>query len=412
MSLKTISIIVPVYNISEYLVQCINSILKQSYKYLEIILVDDGSTDESGLICDDYAHKDARIKTIHKKNEGLVRARKTGLQNASGEYIAYVDGDDWIEPNMIERLYNTLIEQDADIAMCGRYEDTGDTHRPVYHGIPEGRYDKQALLECVYPKMIVNDAFFEWGIFPGVWDKLFKRECLEKYQMAVDDRLTMGEDAACTYPALLNADSIYVLHECLYHYRQSASSMVKQNTEVELQRKRFNILYNSVNKSFEKYKDIYDLREQWKEYILFLMVPRADVLYRDIDKLDFLFPFKNVKKGSNIILYGMGTYGQLLYKFIKNTGICNILACADKNYVELAKQGLPVVSPDEIRNYDYDAIVVVNSFAKVRNTIYRDLSSRYPAEKIHVMDEEIIKSDESLRAFGLYDKSVISNDVE
>ncbi len=396
-----ISIIVPIYNVENYLKQCLESICKQTYKQIEIILINDGSTDGCSDICDLYLERDSRIKVIHKRNEGLVRARKTGINFAMGEYIAYVDGDDWIEPNMIERLYNTLIEQDADIAICGRYEDTGDTHRPVYHGIPEGRYDKQALLEYVYPKMIVNDAFFEWGIFPGVWDKLFKRECLEKYQMAVDDRLTMGEDAACTYPALLNADKIYVLHECLYHYRQSASSMVKQNTEVELQRKRFNILYNSVNKSFEKYKDIYDLREQWKEYILFLMVPRADVLYRDIDKLDFLFPFKNVKKGSNIILYGMGTYGQLLYKFIKNTGICNILACADKNYVELAKQGLPVVSPDEIRNYDYDAIVVANSFAKVRDAIFRDLSSKYSKEKIHLLDEELIKSDESLRAFGL-----------
>lgn len=397
----TVSIIVPIYNISSFLPKCLVSILEQTYNHLEIILVDDGSTDDSGKICDEYAARDSRIKVIHKRNEGLVRARKSGLEAASGQYIAYVDGDDWIEPEMIEKLYNILMEQNVDIVMCGRFEDTGNTHKPVFHGIQEGRYDKQALLEKVYPNMIVNGRFFEWGILSHVWDKLFKRESLEKYQMAVDDRVTFGEDAACTYPALLNADSIYILHECLYHYRQSINSMVKQNAGIELQRKRFEILYHSVNMSFEKYKDIYDMREQWKEHMLFVMVPRADVLYEGFEKLDYLFPFKNVRKGSNIILYGMGTYGQLLYKFIKERNFCNIIACVDKNYVELSKQGLPVISPDDIGKYDYDAIVVAISFAKVRDTIYKDLSQKYPSEKIHLIDENLIKSDESLRRFGL-----------
>lgn len=396
-----VSVIIPIYNIENYIEECIKSIMSQTYKDIEIILVDDGSTDESGKICDLYAQKDSRIKVIHKQNEGLVRARKTGLQDAKGDLIAYVDGDDWIEQNMISRLYQVMIENDVDITMCGRFEDTGDTHRVVYHGIPEGIYNKQQLIEKVYPNMIVNGAFFEWGMFPGVWDKLWKKEALYEYQMAVDERLAMGEDAACTYPALLNANSIYVLHECLYHYRQTATSMVKQNSDIELQRKRFNILYNSVNASFEKNKDIYDLREQWLEYVLFLMVPRADVLYQGIEELDYLFPFSKVKKESNIILYGMGTYGQLLYKHIKKTGFCNILACADRNYIELAKQGVPAISPEEIGKYDYDAIIVANSFAKVRNAIYKDLCMKYPKEKIHLMDENIIKSTESLKAFGL-----------
>lgn len=398
---KIISVIIPVYNASAYLPQCIDSIMQQSLDNIEIIFVNDGSTDGSGDICDMYAARDERIIVIHKKNEGPVLARNEGLMRSTCEYIAYVDADDWLETNMLERLYQTMLEQDVDIVMCGRYEDIGNTHRIVNHGIPEGRYSKGELLKKVYPNMIVNGDFFEWGLFPGMWDKLWKRNSLTEYQMAVDSRITMGDDAACSYPAILNANSIYVLHECLYHYRQTATSMVKQNSDIELQRKRFNILYNSVNASFEKNKDIYDLREQWLEYVLFLMVPRADVLYQGIEELDYLFPFSKVKKGSNIILYGMGTYGQLLYKHIKKTGFCNILACADRNYIELSKQGVPAVSPEEIGNYDYDAIVVANSFAKVRNAIYRDLCVKYPKEKIHLMDEEIIKSAESLKAFGL-----------
>lgn len=396
-----ISVIVPIFNVEMYLHQCVDSIVAQSYTNLEIILVDDGSTDNSASICDEYAVKDKRVRVIHKPNEGLVRARKDGLMIAGGDFIAYVDGDDWIEPSMIKRLYDTMVEEKVDLTMCGRYEDTGDVHKPVYHGIQEGRYDKQALIRKVYPNMIVNGAFFEWGLFPGVWDKLFKREKLEKFQMIVEDCVTMGEDAVCTYPCLLNADSIYVIHECLYHYRQTRLSMVKRKEDKDTQRKRFRVLYNSGLKIFERYKDIYDLREQWKEYLLFLMVPRAEELFIGIEKLNYLFPFKNVKKGSNIILYGMGIFGQNLYRYIERTGFCNVLICVDKNYEELRKQGVAAEAPDAIINYEYDAIVVANSFASVRNAVYRDLTSKYPGQKVQVLDEGLIKCNETLRAFGL-----------
>ena len=249
--------------------------------------------------------------------------------------------------------------------------------------------------------MIVNGGFFEWGIFSGTWDKLFKRESVEKFQMAVDDRLTVGDDAACVYPCILNADSIYIMDECLYHYRQTPASMVKQIRGKKEERERFGILYNSVKNFFEKYKNIYDLREQWTEYLLFLMVPRADLLYENIDGLDFLFPFPQVKRNSRIIIYGMGTYGQRLYKYIKRSGFCTIVACSDKNYSELSKQGIPAVPPDNICDYEYDAVVVANSFANVQKEIYADLIKRCPAEKVHVMDEKLIKSDVSLKAFRL-----------
>lgn len=396
-----ISVIVPIYNIEKYLNQCLESICNQSYNNLEIILVDDGSIDNSDKICDEFALKDTRIKVIHKINEGVVRARKTGLAAAKGRYIGYVDGDDWIEPNMFERLYEVVSRENVDVAMCGRYEDTGNSSRAVYHGFPEGRYDKHKMLKKVYPNMIVNGEFFEWGLFPGVWDKLFRKEILEKYQMEVDERLTMGEDAACVYPCLLNANSIYILNECLYHYRQSISSMVKQDLDNESIRERFNILYNSVMRNFVKDKYIFDLRDQWRDYLLFLMVPRIELLYKDVKRLEFLFPFPKVKRGSNIILYGMGTYGQLLYRFICHSGICNVVACADRNYLELNKQGLKVIAPDEIENFKYDFIVIANSFASVRKAIYKELSNRYPANKIQLMDEKMIRSDETLRAFGL-----------
>ncbi|MFV0518768.1 MAG: glycosyltransferase [Lachnospirales bacterium] len=396
-----VSIIVPIFNVAEYLEECILSICNQSFKNIEIILIDDGSYDNSSEICDKFALQDDRIKVLHKKNEGLVIARQTGLKLAKCDYIAFVDGDDWIENNAIESLFDKLIEQDVDIIMCGRFENTGKMERAVFQGFKEGRYDKQKLINEVYPNMIVNGAFFEWGLFPGVWDKLFRKKSLAKYLNEVDSRLTIGEDAACTYPALLNADSIYILQECLYHYRQTQNSMTKQNIEVELLREKFKLLFSSVNVSFEKYKDIYDLREQWIEYLLFLMVPRAESLYKNIDDICYLFPFAEVRRGDKIILYGLGTYGQLLYRYIKKTGYFEILACVDRNYLELTSEELLIVSQDEIDKFDYDAIVIASSFAKARIEIFKDLSSKYPENKIHYINEDLIKDQQTKSAFGL-----------
>ena len=257
---EMISVIVPVYNVQSFIGQCIKSICRQEHQNLEIILIDDGSTDKSPDICDEYARIDSRINVIHKQNEGLVQARKDGLRIARGKYIAFVDGDDWIEPDMLGSLYSILIEKNVDIAMCGRYEDTGKIQKNVFHGFPEGSYEGEALREIIFPNMIVNKKFFEWGIFPGLWDKLFRREVLEPFQLMVDERLTMGEDAACSYPCILNAKSIFVLHKCLYHYRQTAFSMIKQSADKQLERKRFQILYQTVNEQFRKFQHIYDLR--------------------------------------------------------------------------------------------------------------------------------------------------------
>ena len=116
--LPCISLIVPIYNVELYLSQCVESILIQTYTNLEVILVDDGSTDNCGKICDDYRNIDSRIIVIHKQNGGLSDARNTGIEIATGNYLCFIDSDDWIEPDMIEFLYNNLVNYDADLYMC------------------------------------------------------------------------------------------------------------------------------------------------------------------------------------------------------------------------------------------------------------------------------------------------------
>lgn len=394
-----ISVIVPIYNVSQYLKQCIESICHQTYKDLEIILVDDGSDDGSEKICDSYLQKDSRIAVIHKKNGGLVSARKAGLAASHGKYIAYVDGDDWIEHTMYEKLLKCLLESGSDVSMCGRYEDTGEYAKTVYHGIEQGKYNKEQMIQSIYPRMIVNEVFFKWGIFPGVWDKLFKRECLEKFQMKVDERIRMGEDAVCTYPCLLNVENIYVLHECLYHYRQTTNSMVKQI--VDCDREQFRILYRTGMEQFERYRDIFDCRQQWEKYVLFLMIPRADGLYRGYSKLSWLFPFPKVKKNMHIILYGAGTYGQRLYQYLKKSKFCNVILWVDRNYVEFRKMGLDVVSPEEMQIDIVDQVVLAITYEEPKKLLYQELVNKFGKEKISVVDQELIFTIETKQAFGI-----------
>ena len=401
MNTPLISIVIPVYNVKKYLRQCVDSVLNQTYNNLQIILIDDGSTDESPKICDIYAERYSRFKVIHQENHGAVYARNIGIDNAEGKYITFVDADDWIEFNMIEQLYESLKKYDVDASMCGRFEDTGRTSVTAYHGFAGEYYNREKLLEVIYPNMIVNACFFQWGIFPGLCDILFKKELLKRMHAEVDTRITMGDDALCTYPYLLNANSIYILDECLYHYRQTPTSMVHQKGNSEKERERFNLLYQEGNRIFEKYASIYDLRDQWKEYVMFLMLPRADILYENMEELSYLYPYPRVKKGSRIVLYGAGLYGQRLYSWIRKTGFCEVRALVDRNWEELRRQGIPAESPDNIQNLQYDHIVITCSFARTRKAIYDYLKQVTMEDKIQVMDEEMVFSSESLNAFGI-----------
>ena len=154
-----ISIIVPVYNIEQYIEQCVLSIRNQTYKNIEIILIDDGSTDGSGNICDKLAEGDQRIKVIHKKNGGLATARKDGVNSAKGKYIGFVDGDDWIEPNMYESLYNFAIENDAQMVTSAGYREyPGVRGKNILRdGLPQGLYDMTDA-----DNLLIKNILFEW----------------------------------------------------------------------------------------------------------------------------------------------------------------------------------------------------------------------------------------------------------
>ena len=203
-----ISIIVPVYNVEQYLERCMTSILNQTYKKLEIILVDDGATDNSSKMCDEYARLDNRVKVIHKANGGLSDARNAGIEIATGEYIGYVDSDDWIEPDMYERMYNACIENDAQLAVCRYASEYKD--KTVLGGkntvVPLNRDE---LLK------IYISGHDEYIIYNSVWSKLFKRELVEGVQFPKGRN---SEDIMYTTKAFCKLEKAVYIDSCLYHY--------------------------------------------------------------------------------------------------------------------------------------------------------------------------------------------------
>ena len=246
-----LSIIVPVYNVCAFLEQCIDSILAQTFTDYELILVDDGSTDGSGEICDRYARLDGRIKVIHKENGGVVSARKAGIKAASGAYAGYVDGDDWIDPHMYEKMVHYMQKYDCDLIMC----DVANENKslPFSSGstrvdIEDGYYDLQRLKEKILPNMIYAGEFFKFGIYPVIWNKLYRREKLITHQMAIDDTIRTGEDAACVYPYIFHSESMYFMKNMtLYHYRHSQHQMTAVYDDMYFER--FKALYSFFSRS-------------------------------------------------------------------------------------------------------------------------------------------------------------------
>ncbi len=384
MGIKMISVIVPVFNIEEYIGECIESIISQSYSDLEIILVDDGSTDQSGGICDTYAQKDNRIQVIHKNNGGLVSARKAGLRAAKGKYISYVDGDDWID----SRMYQKLLEMNstADVIAFAGYEEYGPGRECGYkkNTIEEGLYESGEERFRLYSLMMFNGNFFENGVLTYLWSKLIKRELLMEPQMNVPDEVSYAEDAACIYPCLLKAESVYVSNELLYHYRVRQDSMVKEEIGKEKLQKLFQILGSSFSSHPLKEK----LLEQLKHFIRHAMLLKG---YKNIRHSMALFPFEKVKMGMKVAVYGAGIFGKIIWNYCKMDDSLITAGWFDLRYDVYASQGLCVQPAGQVMDSDFDVIAIAIANVKLARKIQADFVQKgIPEEKIDLISMEAL----------------------
>lgn len=219
------SIVVPIYNVEQFLDKCVRSILEQTYTKFELILVDDGSTDSSGKMCDQYEKEDCRITVIHKKNGGLVSARKAGISVAKGDYVVCVDSDDWIDKRHLQKIAKIAHDYYPDIICFGHYEMSEGKKEIFTIPFRKGLYKKSDLEKEIYPQLIRTNIATAFP--PTIWAKVYKMDLYRSEQLLVDDRIKIGEDAACTIPCMLRANSIYIIDEALYYYRRNNVSMTK-----------------------------------------------------------------------------------------------------------------------------------------------------------------------------------------
>ena len=219
-----VSVVVPVYNCKDLLPKCVESLLEQTFKRMEIILVDDGSTDGSGALCDVFGEKAHWIRVIHKINSGSSAARKTGLEQACGEYVLFVDADDWVDPDYVESFVAAQEAYGAD-AVLGTFRGYADgVYSPYEHALPIGCYNRQQCEKKIFPKMLSGGAYFHFGIVPSMCGKLFRRELALQNIGALDGGITFGEDGCFTYSVLLDCQSIAIIDAKGYIYRRNTAS--------------------------------------------------------------------------------------------------------------------------------------------------------------------------------------------
>lgn len=216
-----VSVIVPVHNAQATLKRCVNSIIHQEYTDLELLLVDDGSTDRSGLICDEFAAQDERIAVIHKANSGVSDARNQGLSRARGKYLQFVDSDDWITPDATKRLVKAADDNDCDLVITDFYRVIGERLSP------KGNIDETEAFsrEKYAAYMMENPADFYYGV---LWNKLFRREIVEKYQLRMDSSVSWCEDFMFNLEYIRHAKVFCAIQIPLYYYVKTKGSLVSQ----------------------------------------------------------------------------------------------------------------------------------------------------------------------------------------
>ena len=307
---EKISVIIPVYNVEKYLKQCLESILEQTYKNLEIILIDDGTKDSSGMICDDYAKKDNRIKVIHQKNMGLSGARNTGLKNSTGDLITFVDSDDFIDNKMFETMLLSIKENDADIVECGTIfcDENGNYIRD--NTLNEVKIYKN---EYQIKELLMNE-----DITTTSWGKLYKRKLFKNFEFPLGK---YHEDTFTTYKLLHISKKTIVLNQSFYHYRQVNGSIMNSNFSLKH--------LDAIEATLERSKFIEKNYPEYKKYDYANIVYSCCKVYERILLSDF-YDKKIIKNLQNLIRKYL-MYFLIYSKSKKSTKLFSIVCFFDMN---------------------------------------------------------------------------------
>lgn len=355
-----ITVIVPVYNAELYLPNCIDSILGQTYSNLQVILVDDGSTDTSGEICDAYAEKDKRIEVCHTENKGSVAARKLGIRRASGRYIGFVDADDYIERDMYEYLHKNIADTHADFIHTGYVEEDGGKTREIYQ-FEDRIYDLKSIEDRTdFLNQYILRARRNRALSSSIWSKLFRKELIEKSYLPLPDEQQYGEDLLCLCLSILQSERIVLKKRAFYHYliQQTSLSHLKDVDfliqETELSCNIINVIRNYDEPCYRK------LRGDICGFLGSRFLTNINRTSQGTVCLPYYY-FSNIGilRGKRIALYGAGMVGQSYYsQFCKYRDI-EIVAWFDSNWKNCQFDYADVLDgTGRVIEYEFDKMVI------------------------------------------------------
>ena len=383
MSQTKISVIIPIYNTAEYLPVCIESIIGQTYKDIEIILVDDGSTDDSLKVCEYYAKKDSRIRIVRQTNQGNNAARKAGVQESVGQYITFVDSDDWIGSELLALLYGQIEKNDVDLVVSDvlmtKIDGTGVERRNL---IVSGIYEN--------PRETVKKLFYYYedciyGIMPFIFAKLYKRELLIKAMEMVDDRIQYDEDRALVWTCLMQNIKVMFIDSIAYYYCQREDGLVRSQDELYLAK--INYFYYYMRRLFEK-EDLI-LKKQLENYILASVKTafrwKLGLSQNNLIKSKYVLDSSVfLDEPKKVILYGAGAVGRDYYSLLQES--CNIRLCAwiDQKWAQCQGEGLAVQPLETILLIEYDYILV----AVKNRTVFMEIKKQL--ESLDISAEKVI----------------------
>lgn len=377
-----LSVIIPVYNREKYLMKCMDSVLSQTFRDMEIICVDDGSTDRSGEILNEYVQKDSRIKVFHQDNRGVVSARNVGISKAEGKYIGFIDSDDWIDPQMFEQLYSRAEQSGADLVTSGYWQE-GNYTSQLFDAVSEGYYGEKEM-QFLREHAIYHMQKKETGIRGSLWCKLFRTELLRKPFAQVPENLVFSEDKLGILTYLLDCKAVYIEKKAYYHYRiHSESTVHKADFDYLLH---IHEVYRYLRSLYGHENFTADMRTQAELYVteLLLLGINQRMGYQNRNLL-WVDPYwlDKIPDGSRVVLYGGGEMGRKYKKQLEVRGKAEYTACVDYEWEKYKDRDPVVVSPDAVDPDAYDILVITvknpNKAMEIKSQL---LEAHIPEEKI------------------------------
>lgn len=358
------SVIVTIYNVEQYLRACVDSVLCQTYTNFEVILVDDGSTDRSASICDNYRKKDKRVRVIHKDNGGATSARITGIEKARGEYTIYVDGDDWIESDELMQIYHVLKDSAADMVEFGFYKEYEGLRDFRHASLKEGYYDKKQLWEAT-DNIIRSHPCFARVLEVSLCCKAVRTGIMQAVLKNINQQIVWGEDTIATFELMHEVEKIYIIYKPLYHYRVHKNSVMHsgRSTQVDL-------IEKQLAKTWNRYKKSESIN--YLKYIMnFLIV---------LESPDFAikeYVLRTVTAGARLVIFGRGVFANGLMEVISHYSDIKVVDMIDSSDLE------------RILEIDYDEIfIAITVSALVENCIAMLREKGVNANKIKYLTSE------------------------